>query len=64
MIINTNKAKAIKCDCAICGWAKKAYGHIYCNYYKQNDPAKDKCNRYYAREYKPTKGEYKKTRTQ
>lgn len=63
-IINTNKVKSIKCNCEICGWAKMLHsGSIYCQYYKKNDPAMDKCKRYYEKEYTPTKGEFKQPKT-
>lgn len=49
-IINTNKVKAIKCNCSNCGWSHKTrYKDIYCDYFKKNNPQKDKCKRYYKR---------------
>lgn len=47
-IENINKIKAVKCNCTKCGWAKKAYGTIYCKYYHKNNPKKQKCKRFYV----------------
>lgn len=48
-IVNTNKAKAIKCNCSKCYWSKMSHGVVYCKYYKKNNPQKSKCKKFYLR---------------
>lgn len=53
-IENTNKVKAINCDCSLCGHSKQYklgdQKMIYCKIYKKNNPQKHKCKRFYYRE--------------
>lgn len=49
-IEDINNINAIECNCADCYWSHKAYGAIYCEYYKKNNPEKTKCKRYSQKE--------------
>ena len=53
-IENTNKIKAIKCNCSICVHSKKyqfdGQTMIYCNVFKKNNPKNTTCKRYYPKD--------------
>ena len=60
-IENTNRAKAIACDCKVCYWSKiTRYGDIFCRFYKRNNPNKEKCKRFETKLYNPMEDKGKK----
>lgn len=60
-IENTNKVKAVECNCSTCHWSKIThYGDVYCNYYKKNNPEIKKCKRYSEKLWDPIEDKGKK----